>query len=274
MKTSKEDRFFSGEVLYGDDFTLPQIEEWYRDEQEAFTNLYVRPQQETYRYPYHALDIYHAYRHLPPNIPIGHALGIGSATGDEFLPISNLLQQITILEPSSLYETQHNIGGIPARWVKPEVSGDILFPDQTFDLITCFSVLHHIPNVSFVIEECERVLKPGGFLLIREPITSMGDWRFPRKGVTKRERGIPLKYFHEVLSKTGLRIVYTHPCNFPVIEVGVRKFLGTLPYRSMFWTRLDALISMMFFSNYHYHRTNLIQKLASRTICFVLMKTS
>lgn len=41
-------------------------------------------------------------------------------------------------------------------------------PDNFFDLITCYQVLHHNKNVCKMIAEIKRVLKVGGYLIIRE----------------------------------------------------------------------------------------------------------
>lgn len=40
--------------------------------------------------------------------------------------------------------------------------------DNTFDLITCFHVLHHIPNIEETVKELKRIIKPGGTILISE----------------------------------------------------------------------------------------------------------
>jgi SAM-dependent methyltransferase len=40
------------------------------------------------------------------------------------------------------------------------------FPDDTFDVVYSFGVLHHIPNVEQAVREIGRVLKPGGELLV------------------------------------------------------------------------------------------------------------
>ena len=42
------------------------------------------------------------------------------------------------------------------------------FPDNSFDFMTMFSVLHHVEDFNGVIKEAKRVLKPNGHLLIRE----------------------------------------------------------------------------------------------------------
>lgn len=43
---------------------------------------------------------------------------------------------------------------------------DLIFPDNSFDTVYSFGVLHHIPNVDQAISEITRVLKPNGELLI------------------------------------------------------------------------------------------------------------
>jgi len=40
------------------------------------------------------------------------------------------------------------------------------FPDNTFDVVYSFGVLHHIPEVEKAVAEIRRVLKPGGELLV------------------------------------------------------------------------------------------------------------
>jgi SAM-dependent methyltransferase len=47
---------------------------------------------------------------------------------------------------------------------------NIPYEDNKFDVITCFMILHHIPNDSLegLLKEIYRVMKPGGFLLLRE----------------------------------------------------------------------------------------------------------
>ena len=43
------------------------------------------------------------------------------------------------------------------------------FPDNTFDVVFCKSVLEHIINYEYVITEMKRVLKPDGLMIILIP---------------------------------------------------------------------------------------------------------
>lgn len=44
--------------------------------------------------------------------------------------------------------------------------GHIPFPDDTFDLVVTYSVLHHVPDYLFAVGEMARVLRPGGILYV------------------------------------------------------------------------------------------------------------
>ena len=48
--------------------------------------------------------------------------------------------------------------------------GDKLpYPDQTFDMLTSWHVIEHVANVSEVLEDWYRVLKPGGVMVLETP---------------------------------------------------------------------------------------------------------
>ncbi|HEY9766390.1 MAG TPA: class I SAM-dependent methyltransferase [Chroococcales cyanobacterium] len=43
------------------------------------------------------------------------------------------------------------------------------FPDETFDMVTCQTVLIHLKDPSLALQEMKRVLKPGGLIVVIEP---------------------------------------------------------------------------------------------------------
>jgi len=263
--------YFTGEKLYGDDFSSDQIYEWFVDEAERFTNLGAKEKCQ-YSYGYHQLDQIHAFRFIRAR-RFNHALGIGAAYGDEFKPIAGNIARITILEPSDTFSGVTEIFGIPCEYKRPSIIGDIEFESNHFDLITSLGVIHHIPNVSHVLAECYRCLDAGGIMLLREPIASLGDWRKPRKGPTRRERGIPLRIMDNMIKNIGFKIIRRSLCNFSPIPAILNKLgLRIHTYNNMPLTVVDALLSKAFSWNNSYHRTRLYKKFAPSLAYYVLEK--
>jgi ubiquinone/menaquinone biosynthesis C-methylase UbiE len=48
------------------------------------------------------------------------------------------------------------------------------FADASFDAVTCIDAINHLPDRLRVLQECRRVLKPGGHLLFTDPIVLTG----------------------------------------------------------------------------------------------------
>ena len=258
-----------GERLWGDDFDAAAIAAWHADEKEAFAQLVARPGGRTPTYVYHALNQHHGFRFLPPGRS-ERVLGFGSAWGDEFAPIAARIGQLDIVDPSDAW-SREPVHGIPTRWVKPVESGELPYQDASFDLVTCLGALHHIPNVSRVVGELARVLRPGGLLLVREPIVSRGDWRRPRAGLTLRERGIPLSIFRGIWADAGLEVVRQALCAFPLTP-RLRRLTGRDPFLEPWAVRLDAGLSRLFAWNLRYHRRTALEKLCPTCVYAVLTK--
>ncbi len=261
------DIYFSGKKLYGDDFTIEQIEQWYLDEKEGYSSLVEK--KTSYTYSYHRSNQYYGFKYLKGQ-HFKSALGFGSAYGDEFKPIASQIDKLTIIDPSDRFK-KTTIHGIPTDYIQPNTNGLLDFEDNSFDLITCLGVLHHIPNVTTVVQELHRCLTDGGFALIREPIVSMGDWRYQRGNLTKRERGIPYDIFREIIQSSGFEIVKESFCMCPLIARLWGK-MNRYAYNSHIGTWLDAQLCYLLKWNKRYHPQNTIQKIKPASIYYVLSK--
>ncbi len=266
MKDENFEEYFSGKKLYGDDFNRKQIEAWFNDEKEGYSGLI---SEAPYFYEFHELNKIHGYNKIKRIKEFSKVLSFGGASGDELLPIIDRIKEVIILEPSHKLRVG-KIGGKKIEYISPNASGKIDLPEGSIDLITCFAVLHHIPNISFVIQELTRILKKGGFILLREPIVSMGDWRKERKGLTLRERGIPLNIFKQIILQNGLEILSEDRVLFPTtrriwdINNGFKK--------SKLVIYLDILLSKIFSWNKKYHATKAWHKIRPQSVFFVLRK--
>ncbi|MHB1510723.1 MAG: glycosyltransferase [Acidimicrobiales bacterium] len=210
-------------------------------------------------------DHFHGVSRLPDG-RFKSVLGLGSAQGGEFLAIIDRIDQLTIVEPSQKLRS-HRLGALEPRYVDPSPDATLPFPDASFDLVFCLSVLHHIPRVSAQVRELARVLLPGGHMLLHEPIVSMGDWTGPRKaGLTERERGIPLSLLRHMLTDVGLVVEYQALCDFPITRRLPRG------YDSVWSVHLDRLLSKATAWNYRYHPTSVIQKIRPTGSFFVVSK--
>lgn len=266
--TSERDtRYFSGAELIGEDFTPAQLARWYEEEAEAYQNLGYQDEQ---FYPYDAINSLCGYDHLGAIDPAA-VVGIGSAHGREFSPIASRIRELTIIESDTRY-WKPKVCGVPATYRAPGPNGELPVASASADLLTCFGVLHHVARVSEALSEVSRVLKPGGIALIREPIVSMGDWRQPRPGLTKNERGIPVDLFRSMLAATGLQIVEERLCGFAPLRKAVHRLTCRNMWSSAALTRLDLALSQLR-RTVPYHPNSFFDRVAPSSVFYRLTRT-
>jgi SAM-dependent methyltransferase len=265
-------QYFSGEKLYGDDFSLAEIKKWFDDETEGYADL-GSSDSENYDYVYHHLNQKHGFRFLKDYSKFESVLGIGAAYGHEFMPILDKIENLTILEPSEQLVSV-TLKGTKPDYVKPNISGEMPFSDEKFDLVTSFGTLHHVPNVSFVMSEIHRCLEKGGLFLFREPIISMGDWREKRPGLTSRERGIPINIFRKIIKDLNFEVIHEGLCMTatPFLERNIGKRLPKPLKSYSTYIEIDAILAKIFAGNIHYHAKTAIQRIAPTNVFYVLRK--
>jgi SAM-dependent methyltransferase len=268
----------SGHVLAGDDYSPEQISRWFSQEKEAFFsddqgNSHIDPFYAYMRSLTRRLGGV-ALRELAGGRRSMLVLGPGSGLEIEEFIGTDDEWRITLIEASENFR-QQLAQRFPTSVVIPATeSGELQVPSKSVDLILALSVLHHIPNVSFVLGEFARILKDDGFAIIREPCSSMGDWRKPRLA-TPNERGIGKSWMLEAARRVGLVPaqrpvpILFHPLSILTKKLGV----GRLMHTSLYY-RLDAAISRIFQCNDHYWRDSWRKKLGPSAYFYVFKKPS
>ncbi len=260
--------YLSGLRLYGEELSPEEIDEWLRDEENAYAVL-GSSKREEYQYGYHALNQRYGYRYLGER-RLCDVLAFGGAYGDELLPLLPRIEgSVTIVESSNSFFTS-SIGSREVSYMKAR--GELLpFSDDSFDLITCLGVLHHLPRIRRLLREFHRCLRPSGFLLLREPTVSLGDWRQARKGLTPRERGIPLALLRREILGAGFSIKNEKRCMFSLTP-RLARLVGAKAYNSLAFVIVDSLLCSVFSFNKNYHPASQLQKLRPTSVFYVLRK--
>lgn len=257
----------SGDHLRGDDFSDTQIAEWFADEQRGYFDLTNGKAQS--RPEYDALYELTLFRYVRDTTH-KMVVAIGSAGGQDIRLIASNTHKFIIIEPTREF-WRERIGGTPAEYRTPSLRGRVDVPDASVDMVVALNVLHHIPNVSDVLREIHRILRPGGRLLLKEPITTMGEWTPPRHGLTKNERGLPEKWLLRRLPDLGFTIERATPCYFPP-WVRVMDAIGVLPHQHFLTMHIDLLLSRLTRWNARYYRPSFFRKFAPAALAIVARK--
>ncbi len=267
--------YFEGTKLYGDDFSIEEIKKWFKEEEEGYAELDSRELNLLDKdiYLYENINRTHGFRYLEEGRKYKNVLGIGSATGHEFLPILDKIENLYILEPSEKLQGL-KIKDKKINYVKPEINGNMVFDDGFFDLVTSIGVLHHIPNVTHVMKEIHRTMNTDGIFLLREPIVSMGDWRQPRYALTKNERGLPIGFLKKNIQILGFQTVSENYC-FTLSTFFSRltnNILRKPIYAYKYYVLFDKYLSNFLKWNIKYHTNNKYRRLFPQAVYFVLKK--
>lgn len=256
----------AGRKLFGNDLDEAGLRAWYAAEEYGYFDLYgASGANAGDNFPYRAINRADAAPLRGRRFET--CLVLGCAEGEDLAALELDIGRVIAIEPAEKF-LKDSIHGVPAEFRKPTLDGAIDLPDGSVDLVVALSVLHHIANVERVVGELGRILRPGGMFLIREPIASMGDFRGPRHGLTRFERGIPVALMQGFIARAGLaqRPAVYH--NTPGLPELVGK-LGIAAFNRPLLVAIDRMISAVTRFNDRYWRSSLRDKLAPRMASYI-----
>jgi ubiquinone/menaquinone biosynthesis C-methylase UbiE len=110
--------------------------------------------------------------------PAWRVLDIATGGGHTALKFARQVRQVVatdLTQPMLLLardQLRHKLEGEAAHVDFARCDAEVLpFADGSFDLITCRIAPHHFPNVASFVNECARILVPGGLVAVVDTIT-------------------------------------------------------------------------------------------------------
>ncbi len=106
--------------------------------------------------------------------PEWSVLDVATGGGHTALKIAPAVKQMTVtdLTPEMLAAAEAHLTekGITNAVYRVADAENLPLEDNTFDLVTCRIAPHHFPDAFKFVQECERVLQPGGVLIVQDHV--------------------------------------------------------------------------------------------------------
>ena len=122
------------------------------------------------------------------------------------------------LTPRMLEKARHfivEVQGITNVTFKEADAEDLPFESQQFDLVTCRIAPHHFPDAQRFLQECARVLKAGGILMLQDHVLPPDDKAarcvdaFERLRDPSHNRGFNAAEWTAMCARAGIAIEYS-----------------------------------------------------------------
>jgi ubiquinone/menaquinone biosynthesis C-methylase UbiE len=170
----------------------------------------------------------------------GNLLDMGCGTGDFLQVAQQAGWQVQGIEPNEKAQK------IAASKGATLISGTPAAADQTFDAITLWHVLEHLPNLELQIKVLKRILKPTGTLLIAVPNYKSFDAGYYKQFWAAYD--VPRHLWHfsktsidRLVEQEGMKVVSVRPMKFDSFYVSLlsEKYkTGKMNYVNAFFVGL------------------------------------
>lgn len=185
----------------------------------------------------------------------GNLLDIGAGTGDFLAYAQKKNWKVTGIEPNSKARELAQKKGVSFVEDMAELS------DNSFDVVTMWHVLEHVPDLDKQLTELKRICKSGGFIVIAVPNYKSYDAKHYKEYWAAYD--VPRHLWHfsktsvqKLFSEKGMKLEKVYPMYFDSFYVSLlsEKYKsGKMNFLKAFWVGLKSNLSGMKTREYSSH---------------------
>jgi SAM-dependent methyltransferase len=183
--------------------------EYYTDEARASDAYFAEIEERRYATHYHLAELFASLAGSH-----GKLLEVGCGIGVDSIQLAKCGFDVTAVDltENALAVARENAtrSGVTIDFRLGNAEG-LDFPDETFDAVYSFGVLHHTPDIEAAVAEVHRVLKPGGIayvmLYARDSVVNAvhKTFRLPYESPKDRNDHCPVVYTY---SRSGVKELF------------------------------------------------------------------
>jgi 2-polyprenyl-6-hydroxyphenyl methylase/3-demethylubiquinone-9 3-methyltransferase len=166
--------------------------------------------------------------HAGPSLGNGRALDVGCGVGEFTLILKGLGYAVEAVDGNE--EQMKTVCSLGFRGETANLENGLPYTDRSFSLVTCLEVIEHVSLAEQLLEHIQRVLRPGGYLLLSTPNFAFLNNRLHYiLGAQPLNEGVHLRFF----TKRALESLL----NRAAFEIVARNSYGVIPLLSTLTTR-------------------------------------
>ncbi len=174
----------------------------------------------------------------------GAILDLCCGSGDYLVPVAQFADAIVGLDfsPELIAAAREKIAQQNLRNTTLEVANAKALPlkDNGIALVFCFASLYHIPGVEPVIQECFRVLRPGGVAILEFGVShSLNTLVCESAPDSAMPCHLPLKEIQRIVRDSGLEVISDEP--YQILPLWGKKPKWLRPLLHPMWKKMMSL---------------------------------
>ena len=173
---------------------------------------------------------FHSFNRIAPFPRHARVLEIGCGNGGNLAFVSHHYQPQSLtgidVDPAQVAVARRTLRNAQSVNLSTASADALPFAANSFDVILCIGVLHHMPQWPLAVAECARLLRHGGLLYGEEFFPPLLNLSLVRKLAPHPQTKLSQAALAEALARNGFTVLGTSPKPTGIISRWVHRYLA------------------------------------------------